>query len=447
MFLLQKKPLIIQNNFFKNMAIDLIIGLQWGDEGKGKIVDILAPQYKIVARFNGGPNAGHTIEFDNKKFILHVVPSGIHRNLLKNYIGNGVVINPILLSLEIKNLEQAGINVKDSLLISDRAHIILPTHCAIDKVSEDIKGSKKIGSTGKGIGPTYKDKVSRDGLRMIDIFSDSFKEKYQNLKDNHLKILKDLYRINNNDFFIKIDSEEQEFFKAIEFLKNYKISDTVKLINDELLLDSTILAEGAQGVFLDIDHGSYPFVTSSSVVAGGVCIGLGVSPKSINKIYGASKAYTTRVGSGPFPTELFDEIGEKIRKIGNEFGSTTGRPRRCGWLDLVALKYACIINGVTDLVILKSDVLDTFNKIEVCIGYLDKNNKELYWPSVNISEVKPIYKSFDGWKTDTTKIRKFKDLPKKMVEYLNFISNFVNVPISFVSIGPDREQTIMVKNM
>lgn len=426
------------------MAIDLIIGLQWGDEGKGKIVDILAPEYKIITRFNGGPNAGHTILFDDKKFVLHVIPSGIHRISCMNYIGNGVVLNPILLCEEIKNLEEAGINVKKNLIISNKAHIIIPTHCAIDKASEESKGSKKIGSTNKGIGPTYKDKVGRDGLRMIDIFSLSFKEKYQNLKNYHMEILQDLSK---EHFEISsLAKEEEKFFKAIEILKNYKIFDTVELINKEILQGSNILAEGAQGSMLDVDHGTYPFVTSSSVIAGGVCTGLGVSPKRINKIYGAFKAYVTRVGSGPFPTELFNETGERMRKIGNEFGSTTGRPRRCGWLDLVALKYTCTINGVTDLVILKSDVLDTFKKIEVCVEYLDENNKKLDWPPNDISLVKPIYKSFDGWETDTTKFRKYEDLPKKMIEYLDFVSNFVNVPISYISIGPDREQTIILEN-
>ncbi|PIP69086.1 adenylosuccinate synthase [Candidatus Nomurabacteria bacterium CG_4_9_14_0_2_um_filter_32_10] len=424
------------------MAIDLIIGLQWGDEGKGKIVDILAPKYKIITRFNGGPNAGHTILFDGKKFVLHVVPSGIHRTSCMNYIGNGVVLNPVLLCEEIKNLEQAGINVKEHLFISNKAHIIIPTHCAIDKASEESKGSKKIGSTNKGIGPTYKDKVGRDGLRMVDVFSDSFKEKYQNLKGYHMEILQDLYK--EHFEIASIVDEEEKFFEAIEILKTYKICDTVELINKEISKGSNILAEGAQGSMLDIDHGTYPFVTSSSVIAGGVCTGLGVSPKSINKIYGAFKAYVTRVGSGPFPTELFDETGETMRKIGNEFGSTTGRPRRCGWLDLIALKYTCTMSGVTDLVILKSDVLDAFDKIEVCVGYLDENNKKLDWPPIDMSLVKPIYKSFDGWKTDTTKIRKFEDLPKKMIEYLDFISNFIDIPISFISIGPDREQTIVV---
>lgn len=429
------------------MAIDLIIGLQWGDEGKGKIVDILAPNYKAVARYNGGPNAGHTIEFDNKKFILHVVPSGVHRAGCKNYIGNGVVINPVLVCEEIKNLEQANIDVKNSLLISDRAHIIIPTHCAIDRASEEIKGNKKIGSTGKGIGPTYKDKVGRDGLRMADIFSDSFPKKYQDLKNSHMNILRSLYRGEHPGLVSQISEEEQKFFEAIKILKTYKVCDTVKLINEDLLSGNDILAEGAQGTFLDIDHGSYPFVTSSSVTAGGVCTGLGVSPKSIRKIYGASKAYATRVGSGPFPTELFDETGTTIQKRGNEVGATTGRARRCGWLDLIALKYACTINGVTDLVVLKSDVLDIFDKIEVCVEYKNKNNNEnMNWPPIDLSEVEPVYKTFDGWKTDTTKCTKYKDLPKQLIEYLNFISSFVGVPISYISVGPDREQTIIVDN-
>ncbi len=427
------------------MAIDLIVGLQWGDEGKGKIVDILAPKYKIVTRYNGGPNAGHTIEFDGKKFVLHVVPSGIHRARCKNYIGNGVVINPILLREEIMDLERAGINVKNSLFISDRAHIIIPTHCALDKASEETKGNKKVGSTGRGIAPAYRDKVGRDGLRMADIFSNSFPKKYRDLKNSHIEVLGDPYK-KNRELISQIKKEEKKFFESVKFLKSYKICDTVRLINDELSGGSNILAEGAQGTFLDVDHGTYPFVTSSNVIAGGVCTGLGISPKSIRKIYGAFKAYTTRVGSGPLPTELFNETGEKIRKFGNEFGATTGRPRRCGWLDLVALKYACIINGVTDLVILKSDVLDTFYKIKVCTGYRGKNNKSLNmdWPPIDLSEVKPIYRTFNGWKVDTTKCRKFDDLPKEMTEYLNFISDYLGVIISYISIGPDREQTIVI---
>ena len=431
------------------MAIDLIIGLQWGDEGKGKIVDILAPKYKIVARYNGGPNAGHTIIFDDKKFVLHVVPSGIHRPSCKNFVGNGLVINPILLKDEILSLEQAGIDVKSSLYISNRAHIILPTHCAIDKASELEKGFNKIGSTGKGIGPTYKDKTGRDGLRMGAINSLSFKEEYQNLKDHHMKILHNLYEINNSDFEAQIIEEEKKFFEAIEFLKSYNICDTTKLLNEELSKGGDILAEGAQGTLLDIDHGSYPYVTSSSVTAGGVCTGLGASPRSIRSIYGAFKAYTTRVGSGPFPTEQLNEKGETIQKRGVEVGATTGRPRRCGWLDLVILKYSCTVNGVTNLVILKSDVLDTFDKIEVCVGYEGENvgDEIITWPPMNLSKVKPVYKTFDGWKTDTTKCEKFEDLPEKLIEYLKFIKEYLGVPISYVSVGPDRGQTIEVKNI
>ncbi len=431
------------------MAIDLIIGLQWGDEGKGKIVDILAPKYKIVTRYNGGPNAGHTIIFDDKKFVLHVVPSGIHRSTCKNFIGNGLVINPILLKDEIQSLEQAGIDVKGSLYISNRAHIILPTHCAIDKASENKKGFNKIGSTGKGIGPTYKDKSGRDGLRMGDIAYGTFADDYKKLKDLHFEILENLYGVEKSEIDLQIDREEKKFFEAIEFLKAFNICDTTKLINEELASGSNILAEGAQGTLLDIDHGTYPFVTSSSVTAGGVATGLGVSPKSIRNIYGAFKGYTTRVGSGPFPTELINEIGQTMQKRGNEVGATTGRARRCGWLDLVILKYSCTINGVTDLVILKSDVLDTFDKIEVCVGYEGENagDEIMTWPPRDLSKVKPVYKTFDGWKTDTTKCNKFEDLPEKLVKYLKFIKEYLGVPISYVSIGPDREQTIEVKNI
>jgi adenylosuccinate synthase len=428
------------------MAIDIIMGLQWGDEGKGKIVDILAPKYKIVTRYNGGPNAGHTIEFDGKKFVLHGIPSGVHRLGCKNYIGNGVVINPILICEEIKNLETAGLNVRDSLVISNRAHIIIPTHCALDRASEEEKGLNKIGSTGKGIGPTYKDKVSRDGLRIADIISENFKEKYNNLKNFHIKILQDLYKKEPVELDAEIALEEKKFFEAVEILKSFDIRDTVKLINEDLVSGAEILAEGAQGALLDIDHGTYPFVTSSSVTAGGVCTGLGVSPKSIRNIYGAFKAYTTRVGSGPFPTELFDEIGKTMQKIGNEVGATTGRARRCGWLDLVILKYTCTINGVTNLVILKSDVLDTFDKIEVCIGYEGKNagDEISTWPPIDMAQAKPVYKTFEGWKTDTTGCRKLPELPEKLNEYLKFISDYIGIPISYISIGPDREQTIVV---
>jgi len=402
--------------------------------------DVLAPEYDMVARFNGGPNAGHTLEFDGKKFVLHVVPSGIHRPVCKSVIGNGVIIDPILIKKEIEELEKAGVGVKSNLYISDKAHIIIPTHAMLDQASELSKGDKKIGSTGRGICPTYKDKTGRDGIRMVDIFSDSFKDKYEKLKNSHIDMLSKIYNFSLDE----LAQKEKDFSEAIEFLKNYKVCDTVKMINDGLYSGDKILAEGAQGTLLDIEHGTYPFVTSSNVVVGGVCTGLGISPKFIRKIFGCAKAYVTRVGGGSFPTELFDEDGKVMVKRGNEYGSTTGRERRCGWQDLVILKYSCMINGVTDLVILKSDVLDTFNELKICTSYLVGGEKT-DWPPLYLEEAKANYEIISGWGSDITDCRKEEDLPDLCISYLNKISEFCNIPISHVSVGPDREQTIFIE--
>lgn len=421
--------------------IDVVIGLQWGDEGKGKIVDILAPNYDIVARFNGGPNAGHTIIFDGKKFVLHVIPSGIHRPSCKNIIGNGTVIDPVLLKQEILELENAGIDVKSRLYISNKTHVICPTERMLDGAMEAAKGKDKIGSTLRGIGPTYQAKAGRNGLRVGDLYTEALQSKYESLKNLHLEFLQKVYNADISD----LDKYEKEFFDAVEFMKGYMICDTVQLINEELLNGKKVLAEGAQGVLLDLDHGTYPFVTSSSVVVGGVLTGLGVGPHFIREVFGATKAYTTRVGNGPFPTELKDEIGETMMKVGNEFGATTGRPRQCGWLDLLLLKHMCMVNGVTKLVVLKSDVLDSFDELKVCNKYKSlQTREELRTLPLNLYDAEPVYESMAGWNSDLTAIRKVDDLPEKFIDYLNNISEFCNIPISHISIGPDREQTIIV---
>ena len=422
------------------MSVDVLLGLQWGDEGKGKIVDFLAPKYDLVARFQGGPNAGHTLEFDGIKHVLHQIPSGIFREDKQNIIGNGVVLDPVIFMNEVSQINKKfNISLKDILSISTRAQLISPVHRLLDKVLEENKGKNKIGSTLKGIGPTYQDKIGRHGLRVGEILSDNFKEKYDKQKSYHNYFLEGHYDNNFSD-------EEKTFFECINKLKEFKIVDTEYLINKNVNRKKKVLAEGAQGTLLDIDFGSYPFVTSSNTTTAGACIGLGISPKKIDKVFGIFKAYCTRVGAGPFPTELFDDIGEKIAKNGNEFGSTTGRPRRCGWLDLPALKYSIMLNGVSDLYMMKADVLSGFSEVKVCVGYEYNNEKIDYFPSsIESDSIKPIYKSFKGWTSKSNHARSFDDLEDNFKKYINFIENEVGVSIKLVSLGPDREETIYMK--
>ena len=421
------------------MQVDVLLGLQWGDEGKGKIVDFLAPNYNVIARFQGGPNAGHTLEFDGNKHVLHQIPSGIFRKNTKNIIGNGVVLDPVIFMKEVMDIyDKFKLDLKGSLIISNKAQLISPIHRLLDRILEEIKGKKKIGSTLKGIGPTYQDKIGRHGLRVGDVLSDNFLKKYKNQKSSHD------YFINGNypSDFIK---NENLFFKAISFLKEFKITDTEYLLNNYIEKNSKILAEGAQGTLLDIDFGSYPFVTSSNTTTAGACVGLGVSPKKIGNVFGIFKAYCTRVGAGPFPTELFDQVGKDIGKNGNEFGSTTGRPRRCGWLDLPALKYSIMLNGVTDLYMMKADVLSDFKSINICVGYIYKGKKIDYFPtSVESDDIKPIYKSFSGWSSNVNTCTNYDDLDKEFKDYINFIQEKLNVPIKLISLGPDREATVLV---
>ena len=422
------------------MSVDVLLGLQWGDEGKGKIVDFLAPKYDLVARFQGGPNAGHTLEFDGIKHVLHQIPSGIFREDKQNIIGNGVVLDPVIFMNEVSQINKKfNISLKDILSISTRAQLISPVHRLLDKVLEENKGKNKIGSTLKGIGPTYQDKIGRHGLRVGEILSDNFKEKYDKQKSYHNYFLEGHYDNNFSD-------EEKTFFECINKLKEFKIVDTEYLINKNVNRKKKVLAEGAQGTLLDIDFGSYPFVTSSNTTTAGACIGLGISPKIIDKVFGIFKAYCTRVGAGPFPTELFDDIGEKIAKNGNEFGSTTGRPRRCGWLDLPALKYSIMLNGVSDLYMMKADVLSGFSEVKVCVGYEYNNEKIDYFPSsIESDSIKPIYKSFKGWTSKSNHARSFDDLEDNFKKYINFIESEVGVSINLVSLGPDREETIYMK--
>ncbi len=427
------------------MKIDVLLGLQWGDEGKGKIVDVLTPKYDIVARFQGGPNAGHTIEFDGKKFVLHTIPSGVFNKNTINVIGNGVIIDPFILKNEIDNLEKNGIEVKATLLLSRKAHLILPTHRLLDAVYEEAKGTKKIGSTLKGIGPCYTDKVSRNGIRVGDIDSVNFIEKYNNAKRKHLSIVKQL----NPDYkYLTIDGEnfnayEELWLSAISDLKKLKKVNSEYYLNNQLKAGKKILAEGAQGTMLDIDFGSYPFVTSSNTTTAGVCTGLGIAPNNIGNVYGIFKAYCTRVGSGPFPTELFDNDGDLLRKIGNEFGSTTGRPRRCGWLDLPALKYAVMLNGVTELMMMKSDVMDQFEKIKIATKYSYKDTTLTELPfDITDEKIEPVYESLDGWKTEVPTSASYGELPTTLKNYIKFIEDSVGVPIKIVSYGPDRSETV-----
>lgn len=417
--------------------IDVVLGLQWGDEGKGKVVDVLTPDYQVIARFQGGPNAGHSLHFEGKKYVLHTIPSGIFRDGSVNIIGNGVVIDPVILSDEIATLEADGVDVQSKLLIAKKAHLILPTHRIIDAASEASKGKTKIGSTLKGIGPTYMDKTGRNGLRVGDILSPAFEERYQRLKAKHLELLKQY------DFQFDITDYEKEWLEGIENLKRFRFIEGEHVINRLLDEGKAILAEGAQGSMLDIDFGTYPFVTSSSTLCAGVCTGLGVAPSRIGNVYGIFKAYCTRVGSGPFPTELFDEDGEKMRRIGMEFGATTGRPRRCGWLDMVALRYSVMMNGVTALIMMKSDVLNDFEKLKVAVAYKVDGKETSEFPYETGEEIVPVYKEFEGWNCNINGIRNYDQFPTRLKEYIEFIEKETGVPVKIVSVGPDREETII----
>ncbi len=421
------------------MAVDVLLGLQWGDEGKGKIVDVLAPKYQVVARFQGGPNAGHTLEFDGFKHVLHQIPSGIFRSEVQNIIGNGVVLDPIIFKKEIDGLEKYNLNIFDNLEISKKASIILPTHRLLDAAYEKAKGDAKIGSTLKGIGPTYTDKISRQGLRVGDLIASNFAERYKTLVDRH-KIILDLYKFEYN-----LEAAEKEFFEAVEFIKKFRLVDTEYVINKAINEEKTILAEGAQGSLLDVDFGSYPFVTSSNTITAGACTGLGVAPKNIGDVFGIFKAYATRVGSGPFPTELEDETGERMRKEGREFGSTTGRPRRCGWIDLPALKYAMMINGVTQLIMMKADVLNIFEDIQVCTSYLlpdGTTTDQLPYDMTDTLPV-PIYTTLKGWNCTLEGIRSFDNLPTELTTYIHFLETHLGLPINFISTGPDRDECVV----
>ena len=419
------------------MKADVLLGLQWGDEGKGKVVDVLTPSYDMICRFQGGPNAGHTLEFNGIKHVLHTIPSGIFHSHCKNVIGNGVVIDPVILKKEIDALIKMGVDVKKQLLVSKRAHLILPTHRLLDAASEASKGKEKIGSTLKGIGPTYMDKTGRNGIRVGDITLGNFKERYTALVEKHKQLLA------FHQYEYNLSELEPVWFEAIEVLKQLTLIDSEYYVNEALKSGKKILAEGAQGSMLDIDFGTYPFVTSSNTMTAGCCTGLGIPPGSVGNVIGIFKAYSTRVGSGPFPTELNDATGETMRKIGNEFGSTTGRARRCGWLDLPALKYAIMINGVTELTMMKADVMDDFDTIKVCTHYLinDKETEVLPFDVINTT-ITPVYKQIKGWKQNITSA---KNLPEELLNFISFIEQSTGVPISIVSVGPDRKQTIIMK--
>ena len=420
--------------------MDVLLGLQWGDEGKGKIVDVLAPQYEVVARFQGGPNAGHTLEFDGIKHVLHQIPSGIFRSQILNIIGNGVVLDPIILKREIEGLGKFSIDYHKNLVVSKKATIIIPTHKLLDAAYEQSKGDKKIGSTLKGIGPTYQDKIGRSALRIGDILSPDFREKYEVLLDKHKTTLS-FY----NYSLDQLAEMEANFFEAIEFVKTLNLIDSEYVVNEALVSKKRILAEGAQGSLLDVDFGSYPFVTSSNTMTAGACTGLGVAPSRIGQVFGIFKAYCTRVGSGPFPTELFDATGEAMRKEGNEFGSTTGRPRRCGWLDLPALKYSIMINGVTELFMMKADVLNIFEEINICTHYElptgEKVDKLMF--EITDMDVKPVYKQMKGWYCSLANVRSYDEFPVELKDYVSYLEEELKVPIKLVSVGPDRVQTIM----
>ncbi|MBO5271528.1 MAG: adenylosuccinate synthase [Muribaculaceae bacterium] len=420
------------------MKVDVLLGLQWGDEGKGKVVDVLTPRYDVVARFQGGPNAGHTLEFEGKKYVLRSIPSGIFQHGQVNIIGNGVVLDPVLFREEAEALEKSGIALKEILKISKKTHLIMPTHRLLDAANEKAKGGAKIGTTGKGIGPTYTDKISRNGLRLGDVLH-NFEAKYTAARDKHLAQLKSMGE--NPD----ITELESKWLDAINYIKGYDLIDSEYFINNLLDEGKTILCEGAQGTLLDVDFGSYPFVTSSNTICAGACSGLGVAPNKIGEVFGIFKAYCTRVGSGPFPTELFDETGARIRDLGHEYGAVTGRERRCGWIDLVALRYSIMLNGVTQLIMMKSDVLDDFDEIKACVAYEIDGKETNQFPFCIDDEqsMTPIYKSFKGWKTDMTKFKSEDEFPQEFKEYIAFLEEALKTPITIVSIGPDREQTII----
>ncbi len=433
-FLIEKYKLNTYNIEMKK--VDVLLGLQWGDEGKGKIVDVLTPKYDMVARFQGGPNAGHTLEFNGEKYVLRSIPSGIFQGDKLNIIGNGVVLDPVLFMQEAKDLSRSGHNIVERLHISRKAHLILPTHRLLDAANEAAKGDKKVGTTGKGIGPTYTDKISRYGLRVGDL-ENNFEAKYKEAKERHIKLLNALnYPL--GDF----DELEKAWLQAIEELRQFTFVDSEWVINEALTEGKTVLAEGAQGSLLDIDFGSYPFVTSSNTVCAGSCTGLGIAPRNVGEVFGIFKAYCTRVGSGPFPTELFDETGDKLCEFGHEFGSVTGRKRRCGWLDLVALRYTVMLNGVTQLFMMKSDVMDTFEKIKICVGYEKDGVVSKNFPYELNETYKPVYQTMKGWQCDSTKFTSVSDFPQELKDYIAFIEKEIGVRIALVSVGPDREQTI-----
>ena len=418
--------------------VDVVLGLQWGDEGKGKVVDVLTPNYTVVARFQGGPNAGHSLHFGDKSFVLRTVPSGIFRDGSVNIIGNGVVVDPVSLTEELRNIAEQGIPVKEKLFISKKAHIILPTHRMLDAASEAAKGKSKIGSTLKGIGPTYMDKTGRNGLRFGDVLAPDFVDRYNKLKSKHEEMLSQYA-----GFEYDVTEYEKTWMEGIEYLKGFRFIDSEHEVNEMIKQDVAILAEGAQGSLLDVDFGTYPFVTSSNTVCAGVCTGLGVAPTKIGDVYGIFKAYCTRVGSGPFPTELFDEVGEELRRIGHEFGAVTGRPRRCGWLDLVALKYAVMVDGVTQLIMMKSDVMNDFETIKVATAYKIGGEVVDHFPYEVTDDLEPVYTEFPGWKCDICKVRRYEDFPQEFKNYVEFIEAETGVPVKIISVGPDREETII----
>ena len=418
------------------MKVDVLLGLQWGDEGKGKVVDVLTPGYDLVTRFQGGPNAGHTLEFEGQKYVLRSIPSGIFQGDKINIIGNGVVLDPALFKAEAEALEKSGHPLTERLKISKKAHLILPTHRLLDQAYESAKGAAKIGTTGKGIGPTYTDKVSRNGVRVGDILL-NFNEIYQRAIARHKEIL------SQYNFEYDLPALEKEWFEGIEYIRKFELIDSEHLINQALKADKKVLAEGAQGTMLDVDFGSYPFVTSSNTICAGACTGLGVAPRNIGEVYGIFKAYCTRVGSGPFPTELFDATGDLMRKNGNEFGSVTGRPRRCGWVDLVALKYAVMINGVTQLIMMKSDVMDAFETIKACVAYRINGVETEQFPYSIEGDIEPVYVELPGWQTNMTKMQSEDEFPEEFNAYLDFLEAELEVPVKIVSVGPDRAQTIV----
>ncbi|MBD5253299.1 MAG: adenylosuccinate synthase [Barnesiella sp.] len=422
------------------MKVDVLLGLQWGDEGKGKVVDVLTPRYDAVARFQGGPNAGHTLEFEGKKYVLRSIPSGVFRQGQLNIIGNGVVLDPVLFREEAEALEKSGVDLRSNLRISKKVHLIAPTHRLLDAANEKAKGGKKIGTTGKGIGPTYTDKISRNGIRLGDIYH-NFDEKYATLRNRHLELLSQLGAEPEG-----LPELEKKWMDAIEYLRGFQIIDSEFEIDKLLKEGKSVLCEGAQGTLLDIDFGSYPFVTSSNTITAGACSGLGVAPGKIGEVYGIFKAYCTRVGSGPFPTELFDETGKTIRDLGHEYGAVTGRKRRCGWIDLVALRYAIMINGVTQLIMMKSDVLDGFDEIKACVAYRIDGEETRQFPYSIEENIEPVYVTLPGWKTDMTRFTSEDQFPQAFKDYIAFLEKELDTPITIVSIGPDRDQTIIRHN-